>query len=315
MTACSDNAVMDMSWPYSGMEDDRFNRILRNSLVACLVCSVLFTFLPLFITETVVVEEPPRLVTLIFEKKPVPPPPPPKAKPVERKPRPLPKKAAQPKPVKKVVKKKKVVPVDRTVAARKRAKQSGLLAMQDSLSDLRQNTHAASLRQTSKLSHSGGSAKAVQRSLLTSNTAKTSGGISTAGLSRNTGGGELASRAITRVHSPAGNAAGESSASGKGNRTAGRSIEEIQMIFDRNKGTIYNVYNRALRKNPSLQGKIVLQLTIAPSGKVLVCTLISSELDDPSLGQNITRRVKLFDFGSKEVSEVTITYPIDFLPV
>ena len=86
------------------------------------------------------------------------------------------------------------------------------------------------------------------------------------------------------------------------------------MIFDRNKGTIYNVYNRALRKNPSLQGKIVLQLTIAPSGKVLACKLISSELDDPSLGQNITRRVKLFDFGSKDVSEVTITYPIDFLP-
>ena len=312
MSAYSDNAVLYMSWSYSEMEDGRFNRILRNSLVACLVGSVLFTFLPLLITETVVVEEPPRLVTLIFEKKPVPPPP--KAKPVERKPRPLPKKVAQPKPVKKVVKKKKVVLVDKTVAARKRAKQSGLLALQDSLSDLRQNTHATSLRQTRQLSHSGGSAKTVQRSLLTSNTAKTSGGISTAGLSSNTGGGVLASRTTTRVHSLAGNAAGASSASGKGKRSAGRSIEEIQMVFDRNKGTIYNVYNRALRKNPSLQGKIVLQLTIAPSGKVLVCTLISSELDDPSLGQNITRRVKLFDFGSKEVSEVTITYPIDFLP-
>ncbi len=312
MSVYSDNAVLYMPWSYSEMEDGRFHRILRNSLVACLVCSVLFTFLPLFITETVVVEELPRLVTLIFEKKPVPPPP--KAKPVERKQRPLPKKAVQPKPVKKVVKKKKVVSVDRTVAARKRAKQSGLLALKDSLSDLRQNTHASSLKQTSALSHSGGRAKTVERSMLTSNTAKTSGGISTAGLSRNTGGGVLASRATTRVHSPAGNAAGASTSTGKNNRTAGRSIEEIQMIFDRNKGTIYNVYNRALRKNPSLQGKIVLQLTIAPSGKVLVCKLISSELADPSLGQNITRRVKLFDFGAKEVSEVTITYPIDFLP-
>ena len=72
--------------------------------------------------------------------------------------------------------------------------------------------------------------------------------------------------------------------------------------------------NAMYEKNPSLQGKIVLQLTIAPSGKVLVCKLISSELADASLGQNITRRVKLFDFGAKEVSEVTITYPIDFLP-
>ena len=302
-----------MPWSYSGVEDGHFNRILRSSLIACLLFSVLFTFLPLAITETVIKEEPPRLVTLIFEKKQVPPPP--KAKPIERKQRPLPKKAVKPKPVKKVKKvKKKVVPVDKTVAARTRAKQSGLLALKDSLSDLRQNTHASSIRKTSVQSHSGGSAKTSERSLLTSNTAKTSGGISTAGLSRNTGGGVLASRATTRVHSPAGNAAGASTGTGKSSRPAGRSIEEIQMIFDRNKGTIYNVYNRALRKNPSLQGKIVLQLTIAPSGKVLACKLISSELDDPSLGQNITRRVKLFDFGSKDVSEVTITYPIDFLP-
>ena len=315
MSVYSDTAVLYMPWSYSEMEDGRFNRILRSSLIACLLFSVLFTFLPLATTETVIKEEPRRLVTLVFEKKPVPPPP--KTKPVERKPRPLPKKAEKPKPakkVKKVIKKKKVVPVDKKVAARTRAKQSGLLALKDSLSDLRQNTHASSLKQTSALSHSGGSAKTVERSVLTSNTAKTSGGISTAGLSRNTGGGVLASRATTQVHSPAGNAVDTSTGSGKSNRPAGRSIEEIQMIFDRNKGTIYNVYNRALRKNPSLQGKMVLQLTIAPSGKVLVCKLISSELADAALGQNITRRVKLFDFGAKEVSEVTITYPIDFLP-
>ena len=312
MSAYSDNAVLYMPWSYSEVEDGRFNRIMRSSLAACLLFSILFTLLPLVITETAVVEKPPRLVTLMFEKKPVPPPP--KAKPIERTQRPLPKKARKPKPVKQVNKAKKVTPVDKTVAARTQAKQSGLLALMDSLSDLRQNTHAVSLKQTSALSHSGGRARTTERSVLTSNTAKTSGGISTASLSRNTGGGVLASRATTRVHSPVGNATGAASGTGKSNRPAGRSIEEIQMIFDRNKGTIYNVYNRALRKNPSLQGKIVLQLTIAPSGKVLSCKLISRELDDPSLGQNITRRVKLFDFGAKEVSEVTITYPIDFLP-
>ena len=86
------------------------------------------------------------------------------------------------------------------------------------------------------------------------------------------------------------------------------------MVFDRNKGAIYSVYNRALRKDPTLQGKVVLQLTIAPSGKVIRCELVSSELHDAALGQKITQRVKLFNFESKDVSEVTITYPIDFLP-
>ena len=86
------------------------------------------------------------------------------------------------------------------------------------------------------------------------------------------------------------------------------------MVFDRNKGSIYSVYNRALRKDPTLQGKVVLRLTIAPSGKVTLCELVSSELHDPALGEKISRRVKLFDFGAKDVEEITITYPIDFLP-
>ena len=86
------------------------------------------------------------------------------------------------------------------------------------------------------------------------------------------------------------------------------------MIFDRNKGSIYSVYNRALRKDPTLQGKVVLKLTIAPSGKVTRCSIVSSELGDAGLGSKITSRVKLFSFGAKDVNEVTITYPIDFLP-
>jgi protein TonB len=312
MSAFSNNAILHMPWSYSDEEDGRFNRIVRTSLAVSLVFSILMPLLPLTIIEKEIIEEPPRLVTLIFEKKPVAPPP--KPKPVVRKPRPLPKKAEKPKPVKQVKKTRKPEPVDKTVAARSKAKKSGLLALTDSLSDLRQNTRATSLKQTSALSHSGGQARKTERAVLTSNTASTSGGISTASLSRNTGGGALASRATTQVHSPVGNAAGASSGSGRSDRAAGRSIEEIQMVFDRNKGIIYSVYNRALRKDPSLQGKIVLQLTIAPSGKVLHCKLISSELNAPSLGQNITKRVKLFDFGAREVSEVTITYPIDFLP-
>ena len=86
------------------------------------------------------------------------------------------------------------------------------------------------------------------------------------------------------------------------------------MVFDRNKGSIYSVYNRALRSNPALQGKVVLKLTIAPSGKVTHCSIVSSELADAELGKQISSRVKRFDFGAKDVAEVTITYPIDFLP-
>ena len=97
-------------------------------------------------------------------------------------------------------------------------------------------------------------------------------------------------------------------------RSSGRNDEEIQIVFDRNKSSIYSLYNRELRRNPSLQGKIVIRLTIAPSGKVTDIELISSELGVPRLEDKLIQRIKLFNFGSKSVGSVTVTYPIQFLP-
>ena len=54
-----------------------------------------------------------------------------------------------------------------------------------------------------------------------------------------------------------------------GSGKASRSIEDVRLVFERNKGSIYAIYNRALRDEPSLQGKVVLKLTIAPSGSVV----------------------------------------------
>jgi hypothetical protein len=217
----------------------------------------------------------------------------------------------QPRPGKRVV----PAPVKKTLTARQQAEQSGLLALRETLSDLHRDNAASDINRTQDLSQGGGRARTSQRALLTSGTSTSSGGIRTAGLSRDTGGAALAERATTQVHSPlrdnAGNGGGNS---GRGVHAAGRSIEEIQMVFDRNKGAIYSIYNRALRQDPSLQGKLVLRLTIAPSGKVIRCEVVSSELHDAALGRKVSQRVKLFDFGSRDVSEVTLNYPIDFLP-
>ncbi len=61
---------------------------------------------------------------------------------------------------------------------------------------------------------------------------------------------------------------------------AARTREEIELVFDRNKSAIYAIYSRALRDNPALQGKVVLEVTIAPSGEVTDCRIVSSELGD-----------------------------------
>lgn len=182
------------------------------------------------------------------------------------------------------------------------------------------------------------------RALITSNAVGTSGGINTASYSRNTGGSGLAGRATTLVEGVAGGGggggAGGGGARGKGDGTgsgyggggggtgangggtlqrggsgkASRSIEEIKLVFERNKGSIYAIYNRALREEPGLQGKVVLKLTIAPSGGVTDVRIESSELKTPELESKLLARIRQFDFGSKDVDQMVVTWPVDFLP-
>jgi TonB family protein len=157
------------------------------------------------------------------------------------------------------------------------------------------------------------------RSLITSNATRGSGGINTAGYSRDTGGGGLAGRATTLVEGVAGGGGGGGPGAGGtlqrgGSGKASRSIEEIKLVFERNKGAIYAIYNRALREDPTLQGKIVLDLKIAPSGEVTDCRIVSSELKATDLERKLLARVKQFDFGAKEVEPIEITWPVDFLP-
>ena len=134
-------------------------------------------------------------------------------------------------------------------------------------------------------------------------------------MSRNTGGGGLAGRGITQVDSPDGAlGAGGGPQVVKGGSAPSRSREEIELVFDQNKGAIFALYNRALRRDSSLQGKIVLELTIAPSGAVTDCRIISSDLADAELEQKLVQRVRMFRFEGKEVATVTTTKPIDFFP-
>jgi TonB family protein len=97
-------------------------------------------------------------------------------------------------------------------------------------------------------------------------------------------------------------------------RQAGQAREEIELVFDKNKSAIYALYSRALRDNPGLQGKVVLEVTIAPSGEVTQCRIISSELGDPELERKLVARVKMFRFESRDVATMTTTKPIEFFP-
>ena len=292
--------------PWVESENDRrFKRYLIVSLLVFMVLGLIWGNLPVPEQPYQEIQPiPPRLAKLILEQKKQPPPPVAKPKTKTEKKKETPKKKAKEKPQTK-----------KQETARKKAESAGLVALSDELADLRESFDVASL-QDNRLQQKVGKAAApttTTSSILTAKATKGSGGINTSALSQNTGGQQLASRSTTNVTSTIPSGTGSSKRSGAG-RTAGRGEEEIEKVFQKNKGAIFSLYNRELRKDPTLQGKVVMELTIAPNGNVVKCRIVSSELNNPTLERKLVSRVKLFRFAAKDVAQVTVSYPIDFLP-
>ncbi|VAW64373.1 TonB-like [hydrothermal vent metagenome] len=313
-----------LPWVQSA-NDRRFLRILLISIVVFSVFGAIVPFLP---TPEPVKKDlktvSPRLAELIMEKRKLPPPPPPKpVKPKAKpKPKPSPKEKKKPekkkpakKPAKKPVKQKK--PPKKQKPVKQSAASRDLMLMADDLGDLRDSFDLTEIEDTTlsktgktKTQNFGGSPV-----ITSSATAmKSSGGIKSSRLSSSTGGGRLATRRTTKVSSNI-NTGPSAKPIRKGK--SGRAIRpeyEIEQVFQKNKSAIYAIYNRALRKDPSLQGKVVIELTIAPDGKVIKARILSSDLNNPRLEKRLIARVKLFRFKPGNSEKVTVKYPIDFLP-
>ncbi len=308
--------TFDLPWTLSTEIEQRFRKILLNILGIILLLSLIVPWLPTPERDIDQLNEvPPRFAKLILER-PAPPPPPPPPKEIDKEPEPEPEQVVEKQPEPEPIVEPEPEPIDRTEQARENAAMAGLLPFVEQLADLRDNNALDNIMGNDNLSESVGESLWSERSLITSKAGRASGGINTAALSRGTGGGgALAGRSTTRVSGPADTTDRGAAARRKGqSKKAARSREEIELVFDKNKGAIYALYNRALRRNPLLQGKVVLKLTIAPSGQVTACEILSSDLQDPELERKLVQRVKLFRFYDKDVEAVTTTKPIDFFP-
>jgi len=288
----------ELPWGLREESEQKFVKLLRTLLIICTVLAIIIALLPRPERALIKPEDlPERVVQLLVEKpKPPPPPPPPEPeeKPTPEKPKPVdtPKPTEKPKP-----------------NLRKQ------MAVFDELADLREQTLDL---QDPQLKTPVEDARS-ERNLITSQAGRASGGINTSNMgSRGFGGGAgaIGTHTSTQVSHGTGldpNAGGKvqrTGSSGKGSRAR----EEVEIVFDRNKGALYALYGRALRDQPELQGKLVLEFTIAPSGEITMCRVVSSELKDPELEKKIVARVRLIKFKPADVEPLTVSKPIDFFP-
>lgn len=355
-----------LPWSSSMQEDALYRRIVIALLVGFLLFGIVIPLISIPVPDRSKAEAiPAQLAKLVIEQRKIKLPPKPKEVPKpEVKPEAKPETPAEaakpePKPEPKPVAKPVTLPPPKPLAqqpkpspaevsqqkvqqARERASQSGLMAMQSALQQMQQQSaNVSSVVATAPVLQAGtpgdggkvgSTANRVERAMITGKASgSTSGGISTAGMSRDTGGsGGLAQRSTTQVTSPVaglgggpggvavgGSGVAGAAGAGGGGRAGGnpaRSDETIRAVLEQSKGSLYAIYNRSLRQNPTLAGKVLFELVIEPSGAVSSCRIVSSELGDADLERKLIARLKLLNFGAASVAQYKSRWEVNFLP-
>ncbi len=312
--------ILVMPWSRGYEEDARSRKSVLAALLVCLLFGWLFSIIDLPIPERAkLIEVPERVAKLVREELP---PPKPEPEPIIEEPEPEPvepelaeETPPEPEEIPEAVE-QPVVAESAPVDTKEQVKSKGILAFRDSFAKRADLDTSAKLGSAARLSTAGeNSVGRPERSMVTTSAPGSSGGINLSDISRNVGGGGdgIEGVAVSRVASSIGGGEGPDRPLSAG-VAAGRTDEEIQIVFDRYKAALYRLYNRELRQDPTLRGQLVLRLTIEPDGSVSMCELQSSDMDAPALAQQVVERVGTFDFGAKDVAAMTIIYPIDFLP-
>jgi TonB family protein len=318
------DTVIVMQLPWSLQDGERFfKKILVAFLLAFLVAAIPVSIVNLpELTRADKERLPPQLARVVLEQKEIIPPPvieKPKVevsaveKPKEQS---LPEKAKPVLPTTEQAPKPKIEqPVSaETTRARNVAKKSGLLAVANEMNELT-DTRDIDVNIRTKVSNNKTNSKAAgyDAALIASATStattnkvdekKVIGELNKTDLQeRNTASQTTA--ATERFES-------EKSTSAQG---GGRTTDDVALVFNKNKTSLYSLYDRERRKNVGLKGRIVFQLTIAPNGKVTDVKVISSELNNPALEARIISRIKMFMFSPSTGGPITLNYPVEFLP-
>lgn len=264
---------------------------------------------------------PPRLARLIERPEPVaaprpavsPPKPEPQPEPESE---PLVETASKPEPKPEPAQKPPVEPAKpkrpkaQTVAqARETASRSGLLAMKDRLASMRADEPAAP---TQMQANAEAATAGVAASTDFDQTLRGSGGVADTDAPRSQV--AVQGHEVKRVEAAAPAKAVAARAKPKKPEAGERAMSNIRRVFDAQKTALYSMYRRELRQDPTLEGKVLLELVIEPDGSVSACQVVSSELKHPTLEQRIAMRVRLFNFGADNVGARKVRFPIDFLP-
>ena len=301
----SARAIHWESWELEAETSERFRRICSRVGLILLLLAIAIPMLDLSIPkEPVATPEKIELAKLLPDEKHV-------AEHEQIEPaKPMP----QPSAPKSEVPEKAVAAAAPNPSAKQIAERSGLLQLRDQLAQM-SDSHTLNAPQTLITSTSNTKSSASRSELASDSLAQSAGVIgSSGGVSAGASGTSLGTRRTGAVQS-AFNGSGTAAGTDGERAVAGRTLQEIQLTFDRSKGAFDAIFTRTARETSGMDaGKVSVTLTIAPDGSVINCNIVSSSFGNRDFEQKILQRVKTLNFGAKNVPVFTFqNYSLNFL--
>ena len=87
---------------------------------------------------------------------------------------------------------------------------------------------------------------------------------------------------------------------------------DIAKVVKRRLKAVTSCYERELKKNPKLAGKVTVQFTIGTVGRVTSAKITVNSTGSSAVGNCIKQRISMWRFPRPQGGDVTVAYPFVF---
>ena len=91
-----------------------------------------------------------------------------------------------------------------------------------------------------------------------------------------------------------------------------RTDESVMQVVLSRQGRITYLYEKYLKRNPNLRGKVSIEFTVAANGFVTAATILESTVNHPELERDLLNLIKHLKFDPIPSGNVTMVFPFQF---
>ena len=88
---------------------------------------------------------------------------------------------------------------------------------------------------------------------------------------------------------------------------------KIARVIRRKQRAVQDCYERELKRDPDVAGKIEIEITIGESGRVESAEVVSNSTGSPAIGSCAVSRIKRWRFPKPDGGSVTFMAPFTFV--